>query len=130
MPGQELLLKNLERIALHLGPSGSVTGHPHIAQLRRDADETTKLFAETWHSDWSFLPSPPQAALLYGNVNPLVGGDTLFANQNSACETLPSAMQALRIGSPDHANPPDRLRTSQNPGRADPVQSRPPRDGA
>jgi taurine dioxygenase len=99
-PGQELSLEDLERIALHFGPYGtdpyfgSVPGHPHIAQVRRDADEKTKIFAETWHSDWSFLPRPPQATLLYGNVIPPVGGDTLFANQYAAWDTLSPAMQA------------------------------------
>jgi len=100
-PGQELSLDDLERIALHFGPFGrdpffgSVPGHPHIAQVRRDADEKTKIFAETWHSDWSFLPSPPQATLLYGNVIPPVGGDTLFANQYAAWDALSPTMQAL-----------------------------------
>ena len=98
-PGQQLSLQDLERIALHFGPFGSdpyfgsVPGHPHIAQVRRDADETTKIFAETWHSDWSFLPVPPQATLLYGNIIPPVGGDTLFANQVAAWEALSPAMK-------------------------------------
>jgi taurine dioxygenase len=100
-PDQALSLEDLERIALHIGPFGSdpffgsVPGHPHVAQVRRDADETTKIFAETWHSDWSFLPVPPQATLLYGNVIPPVGGDTLFANQYAAWEALSPALKAL-----------------------------------
>lgn len=100
-PDQDLSLDDLERIALHFGPYGtdpffgSVPGHPHIAQVRRDADEKTKIFAETWHSDWSFLPAPPQATLLYGNVVPPVGGDTLFANQVAAWDALPPSMKAL-----------------------------------
>ncbi len=103
-PDQALSLEDLERIALHIGPFGtdpffgSVPGHPHIAQVRRDADEKTKIFAETWHSDWSFLPQPPQATLLYGNVIPPVGGDTLFANQYAAWDALSPAMQALLQG--------------------------------
>jgi taurine dioxygenase len=100
-PGQDLSLDDLERFASTVGPFGtdpyfgSVPGHPHIAQVRRDADETTAIFAETWHSDWSFLPRPPQATVLYGNVIPPVGGDTLFANQVAAWDALPAAMQAL-----------------------------------
>jgi taurine dioxygenase len=100
-PDQALSLEDLERVALHIGPFGtdpffgSVPGHPHVAQVRRDADEKTKIFAETWHSDWSFLPRPPQATLLYGNVIPPVGGDTLFANQYAAWDALSPAMQAL-----------------------------------
>ncbi len=100
-PGQTLSLDDLERFAATIGPFGtdpyfgSVAGHPHIAQVRRDADETTKIFAETWHSDWSFLARPPQATVLYGNVIPPVGGDTLFANQYDAWDALPQSMQAL-----------------------------------
>jgi taurine dioxygenase len=100
-PDQTLSLDDLERFASTLGPFGvdpyfgSVPGHPHIAQVRRDADETTAIFAETWHSDWSFLPAPPQATLLYGNVIPPLGGDTLFANQYDAWEALSPTMKAL-----------------------------------
>lgn len=99
-PDQQLSLEDLERFALTIGPFGtdpffgSVPGHPHIAQVRRDADEKTKIFAETWHSDWSFLPQPPQATLLYGNVIPPVGGDTLFASQYAAWDALPGAMKS------------------------------------
>jgi taurine dioxygenase len=100
-PDQQLSLDDLERIALHIGPFGSdpffgsVPGHPHLAQVRRDADEKTKIFAETWHSDWSFLPRPPQATLLYGNIIPPVGGDTLFADQVAAWNALSPEMKAL-----------------------------------
>src|SRR5688572_8801056 len=98
---QQLQLEDIERFAESIGPFGvdpyfgSVPGHPHVAQVRREADEQTPIFAETWHSDWSFLPSPPQATLLYGDVIPPVGGDTLFANQYAAWEALPAAMKAL-----------------------------------
>jgi taurine dioxygenase len=98
-PGQSMSLEDLERFAATVGPFGidpyfgAVPGHPHIAQVRRDADETSSLFAEAWHSDWSFLPRPPSATLLYGNVIPPVGGDTLFANQYAAWEALPGAMK-------------------------------------
>lgn len=100
-PDQDLTLDELERFAATIGPFGvdpyfgSVPGHPHIAQVRRDADETSPIFAETWHSDWSFLPTPPQATVLYGNVIPPIGGDTLFANQVAAWEALPAHLQTL-----------------------------------
>jgi taurine dioxygenase len=100
-PDQDLSLDDLEGFAATIGPFGvdpyfgSVPGHPHIAQVRRDADESTAIFAETWHSDWSFLAQPPQATVLYGNVIPPVGGDTLFANQYAAWDALPQAMKAL-----------------------------------
>jgi taurine dioxygenase len=100
-PDQQLELEDLERFAQSIGPFGvdpyfgSVPGHPHVAQVRREADEQTPIFAETWHSDWSFLPSPPQATVLYGDVIPPVGGDTLFANQYAAWEALSPSMKSL-----------------------------------
>jgi taurine dioxygenase len=98
-PDQSIELADLERFARSIGPFGvdpyfdPVDGHPHVAQVRRDADEQTPIFAETWHSDWSFLERPPQGTVLYGNVIPPVGGDTLFANQYLAWEALPRALK-------------------------------------
>lgn len=98
---QTLTLEDLERFALCIGPYGqdpyfeSVPGHPHVAQVKREADETSTIFADNFHSDWSFLARPPAATLLYGDVIPPVGGDTLFANQYAAWDGLSPAMQAL-----------------------------------
>lgn len=103
-PDQTLQLQDLEHFASLIGPFGndpffeSVPGHPHVAQVRREADEKTALFAESWHSDWSFLPQPPAATLLYGNIIPPVGGDTLFANQYAAWDALPAALRSQVAG--------------------------------
>ena len=102
--GQNMSLQDLEGFAQTIGPFGvdpyfcAVPGHPHVAQVRREADETTKIFAESWHSDWSFLARPPSGTLLYGDVIPPVGGDTLFANQYAAWEALPQSMKSLLQG--------------------------------
>ncbi|MBL8386426.1 MAG: TauD/TfdA family dioxygenase [Burkholderiales bacterium] len=101
---QALGLEDLERVAGCFGPFGrdpyfhSVPGHPHVAQVRREADEKTSIFAESWHSDWSFLAAPPAATLLYGDVVPPVGGDTLFANQVAAWSALPAALRRSVAG--------------------------------
>ena len=98
--GQDMALEDLERVALQFGPYGqdpyfeAIPGHPHIAQVKREADETSTLFADNWHSDWSFLAQPPAATLLYGNVIPPAGGDTLFANQYDAWDALPAALKS------------------------------------
>ena len=98
---QAMTLEDLERFALDIGPYGqdpyfvSVPGHPHVAQVRREPDETSTIFADNFHSDWSFLASPPAATLLYGDIIPPVGGDTLFANQYDAWDALSAPMQAL-----------------------------------
>jgi taurine dioxygenase len=99
-PDQDLNCEQLERVALHFGVFGEdpylegLAAHPHIAEIRREADETSSLFADNFHSDWSFLPVPPVATLLYGIDIPPVGGDTLFANQQMAYEALDAETKA------------------------------------
>jgi taurine dioxygenase len=103
-PDQAMSVDDLERFAATVGPFApdpffqAIPGHPHVAQVKREADETSTLFADNFHSDWSFLVSPPAATLLYGDVIPPVGGDTLFANQYDAWDALPAAMKALLVG--------------------------------
>ncbi len=99
-PDQAMEIADIERFSTYMGPNGedpfieAIPGHPRVVQVKRDADEKTPLFAETWHSDWSFLKTPPAGTVLYGNVIPPVGGDTLFANQYAAWDGLPNAMKA------------------------------------
>ena len=94
-PGQELGFAELEAVAEAFGPIGEdpyfrpVPGQAHVVALTREADERTPLFADVWHSDWSFLPTPPAGTLLYGVDIPPVGGDTLYADQHAALDALP-----------------------------------------
>ena len=102
--GQQLALEDIERFAFYVGPRGEdpyiagLPGHPHVVEVKREADEKSKLFAETWHSDWSFLPSPPAGTVLYGEVIPPTGGDTLFADQYAAFDALPAALKSTLAG--------------------------------
>lgn len=99
-PGQPMEIVDIERFATYMGPNGedpfieAIPGHPRVVQVKREADEKTPIFAETWHSDWSFLKAPPAGTVLFGNVIPPVGGDTLFANQYAAWDGLPESMKA------------------------------------
>lgn len=103
-PGQRLTIEDIERFAHYIGPRGEdpfiqgLPDHPHVVEVKREANEQSKLFAETWHSDWSFLPSPPAGTVLYGEVIPPMGGDTLFADQYAACAGLPAALRAAVQG--------------------------------
>ena len=99
-PRQQMSDEDLERFALYFGPFGhdpffgSIPGHEHIAAIRRDADETSSIFADVWHTDWSFQQSPPIATCLYGITIPPEGGDTLYANQHLALERMPDDLRA------------------------------------
>jgi taurine dioxygenase len=98
-PDQVLSFDDLEAVALAFGPIGEdpyfrpLSGQAHVVALTREADETTPLFADVYHSDWSFLPVPPAATLLYGVEIPPVGGDTLYADQYAAYDILPDALK-------------------------------------
>ena len=72
---------------------GHIDEHPQVAAIQRNADETTSIFAEFFHSDWSFMAVPPAATALYAITIPPVGGDTLFADQVIAYEEMPADLR-------------------------------------
>lgn len=90
----------LERFTQAMGGFGQdpffapIPGRTHIAAILRESDETSPLFAENWHSDWSFLPVPPAGTCLAAIDIPPVGGDTLFADQIAAFAALPEDRKA------------------------------------
>jgi taurine dioxygenase len=99
-PGQKLDDDDLERFTLHFGPFGedpfiaSIRGREHIIAVQREAAETAPLFAENWHTDWSFQKHPPAGTCLYGITIPPIGGDTLYASQHAALDAMPAALRA------------------------------------
>lgn len=103
---QPLTHSQLEALSLQLGAFGAepyaapLPGHPHILEVRREPQETVAVFGGGWHSDWSFLETPPAATLLHAKIIPPVGGDTLFADGSRAWEALDGrrkrALEGLR----------------------------------
>jgi len=55
-------------------------------------------FGGVWHSDTSYLERPPMASMLYALETPPYGGDTLFANQYLAYETLSEGYRKMLDG--------------------------------
>lgn len=99
-PDQAIDDDDLERVTQHFGPFGDdpfiapIAGREHVIAVKRRADETAPLFAENWHSDWSFQAHPPDGTMLRAVTIPPHGGDTLFANQTAALAAMPDAMRA------------------------------------
>lgn len=98
-PEQQMDDDDLERFTGCFGPFGDdpfiapIPGREHVIAISRRAEETAPLFAENWHSDWSFQARPPAGTCLLGIVIPPTGGDTLFANQHAALEAMPRSLR-------------------------------------
>ena len=99
-PDQNIDDDDLERFTLYFGGFGDdpffapIAGRKHIAAIRREADEQSPLFAENWHTDWSFQARPPSGTCLNAVDIPPTGGDTLYANQHMAWDALGPERQA------------------------------------
>ncbi len=98
-PDQPMSDQDLERFTLRFGPFGddtffdSIDGHPNIAAIHRRADESSSLFADSWHADWTFQRFPPDGTCLHAKVIPPSGGDTLYADQQAALAAMPTDLR-------------------------------------
>jgi taurine dioxygenase len=72
-------------------------GFPEIITVAKLEHEKIN-FGGVWHSDTSYLDVPPMATMLIAREVPPVGGDTLFANQYLAYETLSEGMKRVLDG--------------------------------
>ena len=103
-PDQAMTDDDLERYTLAMGGFGHdpyiepIAGRTNVIAIHRRADETAPVFADNWHSDWSFQEAPPAGTCLLGLVIPPVGGDTLYANQHLALEQMPAEMRSRLDG--------------------------------
>jgi len=99
-PNQAMSDDDLERFTLYFGPFGedpfiaSIPGRDHIIAVSRRADETSPLFAENWHSDWSFQAVPPAGTCLFAITIPPTGGETWFANQHMALAEMSTELRS------------------------------------
>jgi taurine dioxygenase len=60
-----------------------------VVKLAHEANN----FGGVWHSDTTYLERPPMASMLYAIETPPFGGDTLFANQYFAYESLSEGLR-------------------------------------
>jgi taurine dioxygenase len=74
-----------------------IIGFPYITEIVKQEHEVTN-FGGIWHSDTTYLECPPMGSMLYALDVPPYGGDTLFANQYLAYETLSETMRQILDG--------------------------------
>jgi taurine dioxygenase len=72
-------------------------GFPHIIEVKKLEHERVN-FGGIWHTDTAYLENPPMGSMLLAREVPPFGGDTEFANQYLAYETLSDGMKQLVEG--------------------------------
>jgi taurine dioxygenase len=68
-------------------------GLPEIMVLEYDA--ARRGHNDVWHTDVTYVQTPPKASLLYADVLPELGGDTLWVNTYLAYEALSEPLKEL-----------------------------------
>ena len=96
--GQHLDDEQQLRFAARFGPLTtahptvpSVEGQPNILPVQGDEG----LRANQWHTDVTFVQSPPSVSTLRAVVVPPYGGNTLIANTAAAYQDLPEPLRLL-----------------------------------
>jgi taurine dioxygenase len=82
---------------------GKIFIHPNYRGMQSDPEIVVitrgpgdkHIVGEDWHADTTMVAEPPMGAILYAVEVPPYGGDTLFANQYHAYESLSEGMKRL-----------------------------------
>jgi taurine dioxygenase len=69
-----------------------IDGYPEVIQVLKRENEIIN-FGGVWHADTTYLPEPPMGSVLLAREVPPYGGDTLFANQYAAYDTLSDGLK-------------------------------------
>ena len=75
-----------------------VPGHPEILDLIKEPDDESINQGGLWHSDVTFRERPHKLSVIYALESPSCGGDTMFANQYLAYETMSEGLKRLLDG--------------------------------
>ena len=97
--GQRLSPRQYQDFALRFGKlaeylfADGLDGFPYITEIVKTEDET-RGFGDFWHSDSTYLESPPKITMLYARHLPPRGGDTLFSDMYAVHDALSPGLQA------------------------------------
>lgn len=101
LPGMHPTPSELRDLALAFG---DLEEHPYLPKVDDSVPEVVVLdasktpAADIWHTDATFLESPPIAGMLHMVECPPSGGDTMWINCYEVFESLSEPMQELLLG--------------------------------
>ena len=109
-PGQNLDPHSMMKFSRYFGElddyaTQPFNRHPEINEVmvltnKRTNGQPSKTYnaGQNWHTDLSYTLRPAKGTAVYCMEKPPVGGDTMFANQYAAFETLSPKMQSFLEG--------------------------------
>ncbi len=103
LPDRKLSLDELERFTDALGGKDvapyitPIEGRPYVIRILKEPHEKLN-FANAWHTDLSYLEAPPSFTVLHCLETPAAGGDTVWANQYMALDTLSPGLRDTLMG--------------------------------
>jgi alpha-ketoglutarate-dependent taurine dioxygenase len=71
-----------------------IPGHPDFPEILVQ-DGANGGRNAMWHTDVTFIATPPAISVLVGDVTPIAGGDTMFADTRTAYDRLAAPIRAL-----------------------------------
>lgn len=77
--------------------SNGIEGFPEVVEINRSPEQTRSLSTD-WHSDSTYLESPPLFSAMYAIQVPEIGGNTLFCDSTQAFKDLSSPLQDYLMG--------------------------------
>jgi alpha-ketoglutarate-dependent taurine dioxygenase len=85
---------------------GPIDGHPEVLVLDSERQRSSEEYVATrqrsreagWHTDVTFVPTPPAGSILSARVVPAAGGDTLWADAEAAYAGLDEPLRRLVDG--------------------------------
>ncbi|MCS3811109.1 TauD/TfdA family dioxygenase [Xanthomonas sp. 4461] len=84
-------------LQIHVLRNFQLRGHPEVLVVSNIKENGEPIglgdAGHYWHSDLSYKQTPSLGSLLHAQELPSEGGDTLFANQHLAWETLPAPLK-------------------------------------
>lgn len=101
--GQDMTMEDYLAFARSFGAPAEypllpgIDGFPMITEIVKQEHERNN-FGGIWHADTTYLACPPMGSILYALEVPPHGGDTMFANQYLAYETLSEPMRTFLDG--------------------------------
>ena len=95
-----------ELTAAHPVLPAVLPAHPEVLVIDNERVQTEPEFVamrardreEGWHTDVTFMPTPPVGSVLASKVVPAAGGDTLWADAEAAYESLDAPLRHLVDG--------------------------------